>query len=93
MSSDLTERGLPDLAMPEGQRAFDDAIGDAELVIMDNISTLVRAGKENEAESWQSVQDWALVHRRAGRAILFAHHAGKGGAQRGTSNERTCWIP
>jgi putative DNA primase/helicase len=46
---------------------------------------LCRSGKENEAESWQSVQDWMLSHRRAGRSILFDHHAGKGGGQRGTS--------
>jgi putative DNA primase/helicase len=26
-----------------------------------------------------------LAHRRAGRSILFDHHAGKAGAQRGTS--------
>jgi hypothetical protein len=85
LSADASEQGLPDLATRDGQIAFDDAIGDAELVILDNISTLVRAGKENEAESWASVQDWALAHRRGGRALLFVHHAGKGGAQRGTS--------
>jgi hypothetical protein len=84
LSADVTERGLPDLATPEGQRDFDDAIGDAELMILDNISTLCRSGKENEAEGWQSVQDWALAHRRAGRSIVFEHHAGKGGSQRGT---------
>jgi putative DNA primase/helicase len=85
LSADVTERGLPDLATPEGQRVFDDAIGDAELAILDNISTLCRSGKENEAEGWQAVQDWALAHRRAGRSLLFVHHAGKGGNQRGTS--------
>jgi putative DNA primase/helicase len=85
LSADITEHGLPDLASSEGQRVFDDAIGDAELIILDNISTLCRSGKENEAESWQSVQDWILSHRRAGRSILFDHHAGKAGNQRGTS--------
>ncbi len=85
LSADASDRGLPDLATPAGQRAFDEAIGDAELVIMDNISTLVRSGKENEAESWGSVQEWALKHRRGGKSILFAHHANKSGEQRGTS--------
>jgi putative DNA primase/helicase len=85
LSADLSERGLPDLATAEGQRVFDDAIGTSEVVWLDNISTLCRSGKENEAEGWQSVQDWALKHRRAGRSIAFAHHAGKGGNQRGTS--------
>lgn len=85
LSADVTERGLPDLATPEGKRMFDDAIGDAEFAILDNISTLCRSGKENEAEGWQAVQDWALSHRRAGRSLVFEHHAGKGGDQRGTS--------
>lgn len=85
LSADVTERGLPDLATLEGQSIFDDAIGDTEVAILDNISTLCRSGKENEAEGWQSVQDWALAHRRAGRSLVFVHHAGKGGNQRGTS--------
>ena len=84
LCADVTERGLPDLATVEGQRIFG-VVGDAELVILDNISTLCRSGKENEAEGWQVVQDRALAHRRAGRSLLFAHHAGKGGNQRGTS--------
>ena len=83
--SDLSSVGLPDLASPEGQSWLDAQVGDAEVIILDNISTLVRSGKENEAEAWLPVQSWMLGHRRAGKAIIFLHHAGKGGAQRGTS--------
>jgi putative DNA primase/helicase len=85
LSADITEGGLPDLSLAEGQAEVDAAIGQAELVIVDNISTLVRSGRENEAEGWLPVQGWALGHRRAGRSVLFIHHAGKGGLQRGTS--------
>jgi putative DNA primase/helicase len=85
LSADITEGGLPDLSTVAGQSEIDAAIGDAELVIVDNISTLVRSGRENEAESWAPVQGWALGHRRGGRGILFIHHDGKGGLQRGTS--------
>jgi putative DNA primase/helicase len=85
LSSDLSEVGLPDLATPEGQAWLDEQIGDAEVVYLDNISTLVRSGKENEAEGWLPVQSWALRHRRARRAVVILHHAGKGGTQRGTS--------
>jgi hypothetical protein len=85
LSGDFTARGLPDLATLDGQAEIDAVIGDAELIIIDNISTLVRSGKENEGESWLPVQGWALGHRRAGRSVLFIHHAGKGGLQRGTS--------
>jgi len=84
--ADLAEFGLPDLSTAEGQAWFDARLDDAEVVFLDNISTLVRSGKENEAESWRPVQSWILRLRREGRAVVFLHHAGKGGAQRGTSN-------
>jgi hypothetical protein len=85
LSSDLGEVGLPDLAKPEGQAFFDAKVRDAEVLFLDNISTLVRSGKENEAEGWLPVQNWVLDHRRAGRSVVLLHHAGKAGAQRGTS--------
>lgn len=56
----------------------------------DNISTLVRSGNENEAERWSPVQGWALAHRLTGRSVLFIHHSGKGGQQRGTSRREDC---
>jgi hypothetical protein len=85
LSADIIAGGLPDIGTEAGQVEIDVAIGDAELIIIDNISTLLRTGKENEGESWLPVQGWALNHRRAGRSVLFIHHAGKGGLQRGTS--------
>ena len=83
--ADEEPNGIPDLSTPEGQAVLDEVIEDAELIILDNISTLCRSGRENEAESWNAVQDWALAKRRDGRAAAFMHHAGKGGQQRGTS--------
>jgi hypothetical protein len=85
LSSDLSEVGLPDLGTAEGQAWMDTNVCDAEVLFVDNISTLVRSGKENEAEGWLPVQNWVLAHRRAGRAVVLLHHAGKGGTQRGTS--------
>ncbi len=55
------------------------------MIILDNLSTLCRSGRENEAESWGHVQAFALELRRANKSVLFIHHTGKGGAQRGTS--------
>ncbi len=85
LTADLTEDGLPDLSTIEGQSEIDAQIGDAELIILDNLSTLMRSGKENEAESWMPIQSWILNHRRAGRSVLMIHHAGKNGTPRGTS--------
>ncbi len=85
LASDLTEFGLPDISTEKGQAAIEPHIGDAELIVVDNLSTLARSGKENEADSWSMMQHWALKLRREGRSVLFVHHAGKGGEQRGTS--------
>lgn len=85
IAADLEKTGIPDLSTPEGQAVLSDHMGDAELIVLDNLSTLCRSGKENESESWGSVQEFALRLRREGRAVLFVHHAGKTGAQRGTS--------
>ena len=85
LAADLCEYGLPDLSTEQGQRELQPHIGDAELLVVDNLSTLARSGKENESESWASLQMWALRQRREGRSVLFVHHAGKGGEQRGTS--------
>lgn len=85
LASDLRLDGLPDLSTLEGQERFAPRLEGFDLIILDNISTLCRSGKENEAESWGSLQGWALEQRRAGRSVLFLHHSGKGGDQRGTS--------
>lgn len=86
MTPDVQPFGmLPNLYDRDGQRAIDAVIGDAQVIIVDNLSCLVRGGKENEGESWQPVAEWALRMRSAGRSVIFIHHAGKGGQQRGTS--------
>jgi DnaB-like helicase N terminal domain/AAA domain len=87
ISPDLNwDAGMPDLSTLDGQRAVDALIrDDTRLLIVDNLSSLLRTGVENDAESWLPLQTWALRHRAAGRSVLFIHHAGKGGAQRGTS--------
>ena len=88
ITPDIMPDGLiANLARPEGQAMLDDAIKKQEtgLVIIDSISTLCSAGRENEAESWLPIQEYALKLRRRGIAIIFIHHDGKSGQQRGTS--------
>ncbi|WP_439545292.1 AAA family ATPase [Sandarakinorhabdus sp.] len=85
LAADMFLEGLPDLSNPEGQEQLAPALDGQDLLILDNLSTLCRTGKENEKESWASIQAWGLGQRRAGRAVLFVHHAGKNGEQRGTS--------
>jgi putative DNA primase/helicase len=85
LSADFKPSGIPDLSEPEGQAALAEHIGAAELIVFDNLSTLFRSGRENEAESWAMVQPFFLALRRQGRAVVLVHHAGKGGSYRGTS--------
>ena len=85
MPYDHFRDGGPDLSTQEGQAALEPLIDDANLIVVDSISTICRSGKENEAESWAAIQAWALGQRRRGRSILFVHHSGKSGDQRGTS--------
>ena len=86
ITPDLQEGNpMPDLSTVKGQAEIEHFLADVKLIVIDNISTLCRSGTENEAESWETVQAWALKQRSAGRTVLFVHHAGKGGNQRGTS--------
>jgi putative DNA primase/helicase len=86
ISHEFQPNGIPSLTGTMGQKMIEDRIGDAELIFLDNLSTLCRGGKENETESWAPVQDWILSLRRRGLSVLFNHHAGKNGTQRGASS-------
>jgi hypothetical protein len=82
---DVQEVPIPDLCTARGQEAIATVIGEAELIVVDNLSAWARSGVENEGESWLPIAGWALRMRREGRWVLFVHLAGKNGAQRGTS--------
>lgn len=83
---DLQHGPIPDLADRGWHSPVRGIIGDAELVIVDNLSCLARSGgQENDSDSWDVMSDWALGLRREGIAVLFMHHSGKNGQQRGTS--------
>lgn len=86
-ASDLTRDGLPDLADPAAQNFYADVVGDADLIVVDNLSTLCRSYKENEADSWVPIQNWLLTLRRQDKSALIIHHAGKSGVQRGSSRK------
>ena len=73
------------LAGADDQMELQGHLEGIELIIVDTISTLCKAGRENEGESWLPIQTWALQQRAARRSVLFIHHAGKNGEQRGTS--------
>lgn len=87
ITPDTQDSPLPNLASREGQVALEPCIADAELIVIDNLSCLMHGGPENEGDSWLPVAEWALNLKRLGKTVLFVHHDGKGGQQRGTSRK------
>lgn len=88
ITPDLQKNGLmPNLSDSTGRDLINIHAESSDLIIVDNLSTLARGGRENESESWLPIQEWALQHRSQGRSILFVHHSGKSGHQRGTSRK------
>jgi putative DNA primase/helicase len=86
LAGDLIEEGgIGNLASPEVQAELEAHLGGVALLILDNLSSLTAVIRDNDAESWNPIQDWLLRLRRRGVSVLIVHHAGKGGQQRGTS--------
>ena len=85
ITPDLQDIITPNLANYESQQEIESYTCEADLIVVDNISTLCRTGKENDSDNWTPVQQWALKMRSEGRSVLFIHHANKSGTQRGTS--------
>lgn len=88
LTIDKQPNGAPKIDHMSDQAAIEAFIEahEIELIIVDNLSTLTSSEfGENESQSWEEMQSWALRQRSRGRTVLFVHHAGKGGAQRGTS--------
>jgi putative DNA primase/helicase len=84
LAADNSEVGI-NLGSPEGQQALEPHLDDVDLLILDNLSTLMTTGSEGASDSWLPMQNWLLRLRRKGIAVLIIHHAGVNGEQRGTS--------
>jgi putative DNA primase/helicase len=86
ITPDLQPHGTPNLADPRDQEQLEPLLEGVSLIVVDNIATCCFGGRENETEGWLPVQGWALRQRAAGRSVLFIHHSGKSGSQRGASS-------
>jgi hypothetical protein len=86
LAGDLREDGIGNLARPALQRLLERCLDGAELVILDNLASLLGGHHENDVDAWGTMQRWLLRLRRRGVSVLVVHHAGKSGDQRGISN-------
>jgi putative DNA primase/helicase len=84
LAADNTDSGIS-LGTEEGQNSLEPLLNGVDLLILDNLSTLVTTGSENASDGWVPIQNWLLRLRRQGVAVLLIHHAGTNGRQRGTS--------
>jgi putative DNA primase/helicase len=84
LAADNVEGGI-NLSTEEGQQAIEPLLEDIDLVILDNLSTLLTSRSETASDAWVPMQNWLLKLRREGIAVLLVHHAGTNGRQRGTS--------
>lgn len=77
---------VPDIGLLRGRDVVDELVKSVKpkVVFIDNISTFIRTGNENEGDSWAPVQAWAVQLRKQGIAVVFVHHANKEGKQRGS---------
>lgn len=98
LASDMVATGLPSLASVEGQAIVESNLAqfpEIKVVVVDNISTLCMSGQaENDAESWNVVQEFVLRLRRRGISVIFVHHSNKNLSQRGTSKREDIlsWV-
>ena len=84
LAADNVEGGI-NLSTEEGQQAIGPLLEDIDLLILDNLSTLLTSRSETASDAWVPMQNWLLKLRRQGKSVLLIHHAGTNGRQRGTS--------
>ena len=85
LPADLIELGIGNLASTKIQAELEPWLIGVEVLVLDNLSSLTAVIRDNDAESWNPIQEWLLRLRRRGISVVIVHHAGKGGEQRGTS--------
>jgi hypothetical protein len=82
--ADLGRDAMPDLGHYEGQCRLMESWGWPDLVVLDNLTTLV-GRRTGDPDRWHQFEQFLMLQRRYGRAVLMLHHANKKGLQRGTS--------
>ncbi len=88
-SSSIAKTPMDSLASEDGQyiaeKLLEQPQNHPKVIIIDNKSTLMAVKRENDADSWIECQNWLIRLRNEGYAVVLVHHAGKSGAQRGSS--------
>ena len=76
---------LPDIGSSKAQETYNEVFDWADLIILDNISSLWLDSRENDADAWSPIRAWMSQIKASGRAMISVHHANKSGTSRGSS--------
>ena len=80
-----TLNGASNLSSGEGQQELERHLDGVDLLILDNLSTLLATGSEGASDAWLPMQNWLLKLRRQRRRCASDPSCGVNGRQRGTS--------
>ena len=71
----------PSIALPSDRKFIEDLLfgGGFWFLVLDNISTLWSAAREDESSQVATLKDWFIDLNTRGITIFFLQHAGKGG--------------
>lgn len=70
------ENMLPSISTPEGRLEIEESIKDAEILILDNLSSMF-TGEENNSESWSDIRRWFIKLRSKRITLIVLHHTNK----------------
>ena len=85
ISRDFAKDVIGSIDQVEGQRRIDALIpAEVKLIVIDNLSAWTSGGRE-DGGSWATIKSWLIEKRLQGKSVLFVHHTGKNGKQRGSS--------
>ena len=85
LSADLNDGVLPDIGNILAHERYKSMFEWAEVIILDNISSLWISSKENDADAWSPIRKWLSEIKSTGRSVVLIHHANKSGTSRGSS--------
>jgi hypothetical protein len=89
LSKDFQKKWRPRIKEATNRKYIEDHVfgGGYELLILDNLSTLWPAAQEGEGERTAVLSDWFADFNQRGVSVIYLHHAGKSGDQRGGSEK------
>ena len=89
MCKDFQKAWRPNIATPRNRQIIEERIfaGGYEIAIFDNISTLWPTSQEGEGDRSAILSEWFMDLNQRGVCVIYLHHAGKSGEQRGSSEK------